>query len=240
MRKLLLLAIGLAVSSPARGGDWADAAARPGFSAAQGVSDGVYNLLRGHLFLSLLPGGLSRRMSEVPQASSYDLFSGKMRARQEAASRRLVESRPKDALDTPAAWSSWRRRAFSEETGMLTDSFADAMVERYALERFGRDSGSYASHLQNWDPRFLACAAVLGGAYVYAAGLRADWLIGPVRVDLDTKSGAALRSALEGGDGRGLVSLSLSRRSVSLRAEAGLSRGRSAAERLSLSYTARF
>lgn len=242
MRKTLL-ALALATTSlPARAADWMDGATRPAFGAAEAVTDRVYGLLRGHLFSSLLPGRLSSRMSAAPVGSSYALFSAELHRKQARATRRIVEARPASHTSSPAALAAWRDQTLREQRKALTDAFADSLVGRYQLERFGRDSGDYAADSRNWDPGFIASASVLGGAYLYVAGLRSDWAMGPVRVDLDTATGAALRGAIENGSADGLATLTISRRGspLALRTDWGARSGRAVNKRVALNYTARF
>jgi hypothetical protein len=230
----------LVLAAPARAEDWAESA-RPVYRGVEAVADGVYGLVRGHLISAVLPGRLSRRMSAVPVQTSDKVFADRLRYRQEKASRRLIETRPVGPVG-PAETSAWQREAAGAHMTVLTDAVADALVRRYQLERFGKDSGAYASNLANWDPEFMLSAGVLGGAYLYVAGLRTDFSVGPVRVDFDTSTGNALRAALQHGDGRGLAALSLSRRGspLSLKTEWGLKDGRMASEKVGVNYSARF
>lgn len=236
------LAVALLLATPGQAAEDWGLAARPMYRGIEAVADAAYGIVRGHLFSGLLPGRLSRRMSAVPAGTSEDVFVERLRLRQERAARRILESRPATGSAGPAALSEWERAALRHQTTAVTDALADALVRRYQLERFGRDSGSYASELANWNAEFVTSAALLGGAYLYAAGLRADWGMGPLRVDFDTSTGAALRGALEGGEGRGLAALTLSRRGgpLSLKTEWGLRSGRLASERVGLNYSIRF
>ena len=234
---LLLAAFG---ANTARAEDWAESA-RPVYRGVEVVADGVYGLLRGHLISAVLPGRLSRRMSAVPVGSSDQIFAERLRHRAERASHRMIEERPIGAVGRTEL-SAWERRAIGIHTTVLTDAVADALVRRYQLERFGQDSGAYASNLSNWDAEFLASASVLGGAYLYVAGLRTDFAVGPMRVDFDTVTGMSLRSALQNGDGSGLAALSLSRRGspFSVKTELGMKSGRVAADKVGVNYAARF
>ncbi|MBI2384474.1 MAG: hypothetical protein HYV14_00515 [Elusimicrobia bacterium] len=238
MKALALLLLVLA--APARAEDWAESA-RPVYRGVEAVADGVYGLVRGHLISAVLPGRLSRRMSAVPVETSDKVFSERLRYRQEKASRRLIETRPVGPIG-PAETAAWQREAASAHATVLTDAVADALVRRYQLERFGKDSGAYASNIANWDPEFMLSAGVLGGAYLYVAGLRTDFNVGSLRVDFDTSTGNALSAALQHGDGRGLAALSLSRRGspLSFKTEWGLKDGRMASEKVGVNYSARF
>lgn len=231
---LMLIACG------AHAGDWAESA-RPVYRGVEAVADGVYGLLRGRLISAVVPGRLSRRMSAVPVETSDKVFAERLRCRQEKAARRLLEERPVGPSGRSEA-DAWQRRAASAHVTVLTDAAADALIRRYQLERFGRDSGAYASNPANWDPEFLLSAGVLGGAYLYAAGLRTDFDVAGVRVDFDTRPGSALQGALQGGDGRALAALTLSPRGspVSLKSEWGLKRGSMASEKVGVSYSTRF
>lgn len=230
----------LLLAAPARAEDWAESA-RPVYRGVEAMADGVYGLVRGHLISAVLPGRLSRRMSAVPVGTSDKVFADRLRYRQEKASRRLLEARPVGPVG-PAETAAWQREAAGAHMTVLTDAVADALVRRYQLERFGRDSGAYASNLSNWDPEFMLSAGVLGGAYLYVAGLRTDFSVGPLRVDFDTSTGNALRGALQNGEGHGLAALTLRRRGspLSLKTEWGLKDGRMASEKVGVNYSARF
>lgn len=237
--KLIAIAL-LLLAAPARSEDWAESA-RPVYRGVEAMADGVYGLVRGHLLSAVLPGRLSRRMSAVPVGTSDKIFAERLRHRQEKASRRLLEERPIGPLG-PAEASAWQRSAAGAHLTVLTDAVADALVRRYQLERFGKDSGAYASNMSNWDSEFLMSAGVLGGAYLYVAGLRTDFAVGPLRVDFDTSTGSALRGALQNGDGRGLAALTVARRGspLSFKTEWGLKDGRVLHEKVGVGYSARF
>ncbi len=228
------------LACPARADDWAESA-RPVYRGVEAVADGVYGLVRGHLISALLPGRLSRRMSAVPVGTSEKIFSERLHERQEKASRRLLDAHPVGPLG-PADTAAWRRRAVNSQATVVTDAIADALVRRYQLERFGKDSGAYAANVSNWDPEFLVSAGVLGGAYLYVAGLRTDFSIGPLRVDFDTRPGAAMQGALQDGDAPGLAALTLSRRGspLSFKTEWGVKDGRMAADKIGVNYSTRF
>jgi hypothetical protein len=140
--KVLLLAL-LALSPAARA---ADGPATAAYRGVEAVADGFYGLMRGHLISAVLPGGLSRRMSAVPVGTSDKVFAERLRYRQEKASRRMLEERPVGPMG-PAESSAWSRRAAGAHATILGDAMADTLVRRYQLERFGRDSGAYASNL---------------------------------------------------------------------------------------------
>jgi len=235
-----ILALVLLLASGARADDWAESA-RPVYRGVEAIADGVYGLVRGHLISAVIPGGLSRRMSAVPVGTSDKIFAERLRYRQEKAARRLLEERPLGPLGHGEA-AAWQRGAAGAHATVLTDAVADALIRRYQLERFGRDSGAYASNLANWDPEFMISAGVLGSAYLYVAGLRTDFNVGPVHVDFDTRPGSAVRGAIQDGDARGLAALTLSRRGfpVSLKTEWGVKAGRMASEKIGVNYSTRF
>jgi len=230
----------LLLAAPARSDDWA-ASAAPVYRGVEAVADGVYGLMRGHLISAVLPGGLSRRMSAVPVGTSDKIFADRLRFRQEKTARRMLEERPIGPMG-PSESAAWSRRAAGAHATVLSDAVADTLIRRYQLERFGRDSGAYASNIGNWDAEFVMSAGVLGGAYLYVAGLRTDFNVGPLRVDFDTRPGASLRSAIENGDARGLAALTLSRRGspVSFKTEWGVKDGRMASEKVRVNYSTRF
>lgn len=239
MKNALLALLLVAAAGPARGDDWD--AARPMYRGVERVADRVYGLMRGHLFSAMLPGRLSSRMATAPSASSDALFATRMARRQARVRERVIEARPLGQASTPAALAAWRHTAISAQTAAVTDALADTLVARYQLQRFGEDSGRYALDPRNWDAEFLASAGVLGGAYLYAAGLRADWTAGPVRVDLDSPAGPALASAARSGEGR-VAELRLSPKGspLSLRSAWALRGGRLASDQVGVGYTTRF
>lgn len=230
----------LLLASPALCEDWAESA-RPVYRGVERVADGVYGLVRGHLISAALPGRLSRRMGAVPVSTSDRIFAERLRRRQESAARRLLETRPVGPLG-PSEAAAWQRHAVNAHATVVTDAMADALVRRYQLERFGRDSGAYASNLSNWEPGFLVSAGILGSAYLYVAGLRTDFTVGPLRVDFDTRPGSAVQSAVQNGDARGLAALTVSRRGspLSLKTEWGVKDGRLESEKVGVNYSARF
>lgn len=238
MKALAILLLILAC--PARSDDWAESA-RPVYRGVEALADGVYGLVRGHLISAVLPGGLSRRMGAVPVETSDKIFAERLRYRQDKATRFLLQTRPTGPVG-PAETAAWERSAVSAHATVVTDAIADALVRRYQLERFGRDSGKYASNMANWDTEFILSAGVLGSAYLYVAGLRTDFNVGPLRVDFDTRPGSAIQGAIQNGDARGLAALTLSRRGspVSLKTEWGVKDGRVASERVGVNYAARF
>jgi hypothetical protein len=238
--KISLIALLLLAGSGANAADWAESA-RPVYRGVETVADSVYGLVRGHLISAMLPGRLSHRMSAVPVGTSDQIFAKRLRYRQDKAVRHLLVSRPVGPLG-PAESAAWQRQAASIHANVITDAVADALVRRYQLERFGKDSGAYASNLSNWDAEFIASAGVLGGAYLYVAGLRTDFKVGPLRVDFDTRTGAALQSAIQNGDGCGLAALTVARRGspLSFKSEWGLKDGRMASETIGVNYSARF
>ena len=239
MKNLLAAALLLHLAGPARAQGWDTA--RPVYRGFERVADRVYGLMRGHLFSAMLPNRLSRRMSAAPLASSDALFAQRMARRQDRARERILEARPLGQASSPAALAAWRDTAISVQTTAVADALADTLVNRYQLERFGEDSGRYALNPGNWDAEFLASAGVLGGAYLYAAGLRTDWTAGPVRIDLDSPAGPALANAARNGEGR-VAELRLSPKGspLSLKTAWGLREGRLTSEQVGLAYSARF
>lgn len=239
MRSALAAVLLASLAAPAAAEGWD--AARPVYRGVERVADRVYGLMRGQLFSAVLPGGLSSRMSAAPSASSDRVFAERMARRQERVRLRVLESRPVGQASSPAALAGWRDAAFAAQKAAFTDALADTLVHRYQLERFGQDSGRYAGDPRNWDAEFLASATVLGGAYLYAAGLRADWARGGVRLDLDSPAGPALAAAARSGDGR-LAELRLSPKGspLSLRSAWALRGGRLASDQVGVGYTARF
>ena len=216
--------------------DW-EPSAQPAYSAAESVADGLYEFLGKPLSSLLFAGRLAPQLDAVPQESSYARFALEFRQRQDRAEQTLVES-----LSAGAVSPEWRGRMIRQETNVLTDAFARTMADRYGLRRLGRSSQNYAADPRNWDPEFLVSAAVVGGAYAYATGLRADMAVGQAQLDVDMKPGEVLRGAVAAGDGRQLASVRLSRKGspLSLRTDWGLRGGHAVQDSLGLAYSRRF
>lgn len=236
-----MIALALLLLAPAARAEDLAQSAMPVYRGVEAVADGVYGLVRGHLISAVIPGGLSRRMSAVPTGSSEKIFAERMNYRQERANRRLLETRPVGPVG-PSESAAWQRQAVNSHVTVVSDAVVDALVRRYQLERFGKDSGAYASNIYNWDPEFVMSAGVLGGAYLYVAGLRTDFTVGPLRVDFDTRPGSAVQHAIQNGDARGLAALTLSRRGspLSLKSEWGVKDGRMASEKIGVNFSTRF
>lgn len=239
MRSLILVA--MLAASPAGAADWIDAAARPAYRTAETISDGIYGLIHGELFSPLLPNRLSDQIKPVPSDTSYSAFQEEFKSKQARALRRIEQARPGEPTSSPERLDLWRAEAIHEETLAVTDAFAATLMSRYQIRRFGDDSRDYASDLDNWDPRFVGSGAVLGGAYLYVAGLRTAWTAGPARMELDLRPGRAMTSCARRGQGR-LATLRFSPRgsALELRADWDLRDGRSQMGDVGLSYTRRF
>jgi hypothetical protein len=233
---LLLLLPALATPAPAA--NW-DSAAQPVYQAAESFTDGVYSFLDRPLSF-LLPGESSSRTGDIPQESSYDLFADELRSKQDRAERLIAAALPAGPVSS-GALASWRGRAISEETKALTDTFAATLASRYDLKRLAPGSTGFAGDFDDWGAGRFASAALLGGVYAYAAGLRADLAAGPLRFGVDVNSGAALRRSTEGVSRR-LVSLHVSPANSPLFVETSwcLRDGRVGHESLGLNYSRRF
>jgi hypothetical protein len=219
------------------------AAQRPGgagryaYRAVERVSDGVYGLMRGTLFTSVLPRRLTRDMAAAPEQDSYAAFRAELSKHQLRASRRIVDARPQGVVASPASLAKWRTLARDEEQDALAGAFASTMVDRYKLEAFGESSGAYAKDRRNWEPGFLAPAAVLGGAYLWVAGVDAGWNAGPARVGLRVAPGWRWRAA---GEARRLASVELSARDLPLSVRADWGGTGPEAEAVTVAWTQRF
>ena len=235
MKALIAAPLAVLLAIPALGAE----PGRPVYRLAEGLSDGIYGLMRGHLFSALLPRRLAGRMARAPEKDSYAAFSARLSRNHARVARRAMSARPSPTEAGPSAEAKWRDLVRDEEQDALADAFASTMVDRYQLESFGKESGSYALNPGNWEPGFLASASVLGGAYLWAAGVDADFDAGPLNVGMRVAPGWRWRAAADGG-GRRLASLELSPRGseLTLRAEWGASGP--AAEKTSLVWERRF
>lgn len=209
---------------------------RPAYRALETVSDRMYGLMRGTL-TSTLPRRLTRSMAAAPEQDSYALFRQELSRRHAGAAERIRTARPGAALDTPDAQARWRAYAAEQEQDAVVGAFAETMVGRYRLESFGESSGAYAKDRRNWEPGFLAPAAVFGGAYLWVAGVDAGWKAGPARVGLRLAPGWRWRSA---GGARRLASLELSPAGSALKLSADWGGAGPEAEMVALNWTRKF
>ncbi|MEK7234845.1 MAG: hypothetical protein AAB268_13600 [Elusimicrobiota bacterium] len=243
MKALLnaLFTAGLLVFCAAAASADAWQAARPAYRGVENLADGVYSLIRGHLFTVLLPDRLSGRMSDIPADSSDNIFAQNLEKYHRRSRSIIFEARPMGQASSPAALDKWRNLALRVEMEATTDALAGTLVQRYQLARFGQDSGSYILNPSNWDVEFMASATVLGATYLYFAGLRTDWRTGPLRVDLDVPTGPSLRTVAGSNEGH-LANLSFSRSNspFSLRSAWGLHCGHFGPESLGVVYSSRF
>jgi hypothetical protein len=146
-------------------------AARPAYRAAQSFTDGAYAALRRGLLSPVLPGRVSRAMAAPEADDSFDVFSARLRAREEALAR-AGDAGP------------------SAQRSAVVDAFGSALNERYRLRLVGRSAESWARDPGAWHARELAPAALFGGALAFAAGLRADLPAAGLDWRLDLAPGA--------------------------------------------------
>lgn len=218
---------------------WAGEASGPAFRAAQAVADGVYEFASGAVLRPILPDALAARVASAPDEDSAPVFAARLRARQERAIEAGLASRPAGDAATPAAVADWSRGLLEAQRDAALDAFAMTLADRYRLQRLGRATGDYAKDSAHWSsPDFLAPGFVLGGAYAYLAGVRADFTARGLKFRLDLAPGERLRSAAEGGGAGRLARVAVSRRGSPLSAYAEWSAR--ASERVGATWTRRF
>lgn len=190
---------------------WSGAASAPAFRAAQVLADGAYDL-SGALLRPLLPDAVAARVASAPDADSAPVFAARLRQRQERAVEAGLASRPAGDAATPAAVAEWSRGLLDAQRDAALDAFAMTLADRYRLQRLGRATGDFARDSAHWTSAdFLAPGAVLGGAYAYLAGIRADFAAHGLKFRLDLAPGERLRAAAEGGAGGRLARVAVSR-----------------------------
>jgi hypothetical protein len=173
--------------------DWAESAGRPAFRAVQAVADDVFDVASGGVLRPLLPDSLSSQLADAPDGDSYEAFSARLRRGEEHAARLDLETRPgPDAA--PEEVLAWSRASLDAHRDAALDALAGTMAERYGLPGFGRATDDYLLDSDHWRADELAPTALLGGAYFYAAGVRADWPAGPLRLGLDLPPGERMLS----------------------------------------------
>jgi hypothetical protein len=206
---LLALAAAPVHAEDAIAPDWAADAGRPAFQTVQAVADGVFGLASGDVLRPLLPDRLSDQLRAAPEGDSYDAFAARLREREERAARQDLDTRPA-AGAAPEDFQAWSRDALAAHRDAAYDAFAAAMAERYGLPGFGRSANDYALDPDRWTADAVAPGVLLGGAYAYLAGVRADLLAGPVKLGVDLAPGDRLRAAAESGSGGRLARVSVS------------------------------
>jgi hypothetical protein len=217
-----------------------DSAAQPVYAAAENFTDGVYSFLDKPLAL-LLPGRLAPQWEAAPQESSYDLFERELKSRQDRADRLIEQSLPVGPVSSNGL-AAWRGSVVGEERKTLTDAFAATFASRYDLKRYNPLSRDASDDSGGWDPGRLASTVLLGSAYVYAAGLRADFTAGPIKFDADVAPGSALLRSCESGRSGRLASLRVSHGDspLALETDWGMRDGRADRESVGINYTRRF
>ncbi|MBI3552864.1 MAG: hypothetical protein HY077_10130 [Elusimicrobia bacterium] len=216
-------------------------AVQPAYRFIEGISDGVYDFARRRVAGTLLPERLTRSLKAAPKKDSAPLFE---RHLQENESRYLARARAAYPLaGGEAQVRSWRSWAAAEQASVAADTLADTLVERYQLEFFGDSSGRYALDRRNWNPGFLSMSGVLGGTFLYLAGVHASASVGRLKLGIDLSPGLRFQRALQGaGEAQRLASLELGLKDVplTLTTEWGLSEGRLRGERVALNYRLRY
>lgn len=219
----------------------------PAYRFVEGISDGVFDFMRGHIIAMLLPEGLTRSLKAAPRRDSAALFGLNLRKNEARYLDRVRAAYPVAANGmrpgNEAQLRAWRSWAAQEQIDVAADSLKDTMVERYKLEIFGESSGKYARDRRNWDPGFLTMAGVLGGAFLYVNGMHAGFRVRALEIGIDLAPGHKLRQALQGdGNAHNLVGFELGRRNapITLATEWGLSGGHMKNERIGLNYRLRY
>ena len=206
---LLALAAAPLKAETAIAPDWASGAGRPAFQAVESIADGVFGLASGGVFKPLLPAELGARLDAAPESDSYDAFAARLSERERRAAKRDLETRP--AADAaPDAVSAWGRESLAAHRDAALDALAGSMADRYGLPVFGRSAGDYALDASHWRADAVAPTVLLGGAYAYLRGIRADVPAGPVKIELELAPGDRLRAAAEGATSRHLARVAVS------------------------------
>lgn len=218
----------------------------PAYRFVEGLSDGVFNFMRGHIIAVLLPERLTRNLKAASPQDSTALFDRNLMRNEARYLDRVRAAYPVAASmrsGNEAQLRAWRSWAAQEQIDVAVDSLKDTMVERYKLELFGESSGKYVLDRRNWDPGFLTMAGVLGGAFLYVNGIRAAFHVRSVEISIDLAPGLKLRQAFQGdGNAHNLVGFELGRRNapITLAAEWGLGAGHVKNERVGLNYRLRY
>jgi hypothetical protein len=245
MKRLSVLFLLAAVPARAAVPGAVEGVTRPAYRVVERVTDGVYDALRSYFMGGVLPDRLSRGLEQSPNTDSYDLFANELSRRESRAVARLREAYPVVAAgQSPSTdqMNRWRSQVVQEQMEVVLDSFKDSIIERHRLESFGRYSGQYAKDRRNWSPDFLVPASILGGAFLYVNGMRADLRLKDLRVELSLRSGMLLREALNGAAAPRLAGIELGYRDRPLKVTAdwGMARNRRPEERVGLRYSLRY
>lgn len=222
-------------------------AMHPAYVFAEGISDGIYRMLRSHLIAAVLPDAMARNLGRSPRKDSQAQFESNLHRGETRYLQRVRDAFPEhheaDVQAGDARLRQWQTWAGEEQLSVLIDAFRDTMVQRHDLEGFGKASGRYALDSRNWDPSFLATAGILGGAFLYVNGLHASTRVGAVHLGLDVRSGLKIRNSMrEEGDLTRLAGLELGYKDKPLRlaTEWGLNRGNFRNEQVGLKYSLRY
>jgi hypothetical protein len=231
---LLVISSSLHAAEPASQ-DWLEGAGRPAFSAAENVADGVYGFVRVNVVGTLLPNSLAAHLDASPQGDSYAAFVSEFSSRQLRAAKRDWYTHPQPGGSVEA----WLGDAAAAHRNAALDALAATMADRYRLRRFGQMSGDDLRDPDNWDADVLTPAAIFGGTYAYLAGLRADFVTGPLAVGLDIAPGASLEAAAAGTSRRRLARLEVGPHGSPFTVYAEVN-ATSVSDRVGASWTSRF
>ncbi len=220
---------------------------RPAYRAVEDATDHLYDFVRVHVIDTVLPRGMSRGLSPSPQTDSYDAFRKALRTKEDRLAHQMLETYPAGVTNngyyTASQLEQWQNWAAEQQVSVFVDSFRDAIFQRHHLQRFGRDSGDYLKDSDNWSPGFAAMSTLIGGAFLYLNGLHVDAHAGDIRLGIDLRAAARIRTAIAArGDPYQLGGLELGWKDkpIVLAAYWGMQNGHLTADQLGLNYRLRY
>lgn len=177
---------------------------RPVYGVVEGLSDGIYDILRVHLVGNIFPSRLTKELKAPPKEDSFAQFDRNFHDNELRFFRWIHENDPNRVVGygqrtNYAEQENFKRLAAERQLSVLLSSLTQTALGRYQLERAGKNAGKYAQNTRNWDPSFLAMAGVIGGGVLYIDGLHANADIWDVRLGIDLRAGHRIRSAVENG-----------------------------------------
>lgn len=218
---------------------------RPAYGLVEGLSDGVFDLLRNDL-LSPVFHGIKDQARKYKSSDSYGAFERTFTEKETRFLLRLSDTfhRPSDSVvggGLPAEDS--RAWAGNEQVSVVLDSFKDSLLDRYQVNQLGLWAKNYAQDPQNWDPASLTMAGVIGGAFLYLNGAHNHFQAGGLKFAFDLRGALRLREAMKTGGSLGRaagIEVSVPNHPLTFAADWGVESGRFKRETYGFKYHRKF
>lgn len=204
-------------------------ALKPAYRLLEGISDGIFDAMRLHLFSQAF-ALIDSDFRQYKKSDSYAIFEQEFRGKEARLLQRLYERND----------HSWSR---DEQVSVVVDSLKESLLARYHIDRLEKWASRYASNPDNWQPSSLTAAAIVGGSFLYLNGAHTQAAVGSAKIGVDLKSGLrvlhALRTAKTVARAVGLE-MSWNNHPLSVTSDWGVADGKLRSERYGFKYRIEF